>query len=137
MKKYNKLIIISLGVLAAIATYGVVNAIKTSKDKSEDAFLNEIGKQIKMYIDLNSFVKSGEGISFNKVISSTNNNTSGSLVTRPVTAWEMESDNNYVTLDKLLAQGLTDKDTFVNPKNKKTCTNLENIKIYILRLMEI
>ena len=133
MKKYNKLIIISLGVLAGIATYGVINAINTSKDKAEDAFLNEIGKRIEMYIDLNSFAKSGEKkeFSFNKVISSTNNGTSGSLVTRPVTAWEMENDNNYVTLDKLLAQELTDKDIFENPKNKKKCKNLENIKIHV------
>ena len=133
MKKYNKLIIISLGVLAGIATYGVINAINTSKDKAEDAFLNEIGKQIEMYIDLNSFAKNREKkeFHFNKVISSTNNGTSGSLVTRPVTAWEMENDNNYVTLDKLLAQELTDKDIFENPKNKKKCKNLENIKIHV------
>ena len=132
MKKYNKLIIISLGVLAGIATYGVINAINTSKDKAEDAFLNEIGKQIEMYIDLNSFAKSGEGIPFKKVISNTNNGTSGSLYTRDVTAWEFKENGARLTIEKLLNAGLSDKGKITNPNDKELTCNTNN-EIIIFR----
>ena len=62
-------VIVIIAVLGSIATYGVINAIKVSKDKAEDAFLNELGKTIETYISFNTPSKKNiDGINFTKKI---------------------------------------------------------------------
>ena len=118
-------VIVILAVLGGIATYGVINAINTSKDKAEDAFLNEIGKQIEMYIDLNSFSIAPDSAEYNfsKVI--TSNIEEDGPNTRPVSAWEFKKGDTRLTLRDILENGYSDKSKFENPNNEKEC-NYDN-----------
>ena len=118
-------VIVILAVLGGIATYGVINAINTSKDKAEDAFLNEIGKQIEMYIDLNSFSIAPDSAEYNfsKVI--TSNIEEDGPNTRPVSAWEFKKGDTRLTLRDILENGYSDKSKFENPNNNKEC-NINN-----------
>ena len=118
-------VIVILAVLGGIATYGVINAINTSKDKAEDAFLNEIGKQIEMYIDLNSFSIAPDSpeYNFSKVI--TSNIEEDGPNTRPVSAWEFTKGDTRLTLRDILENGYSDKSKFENPNNNKEC-NINN-----------
>ena len=126
-------VIVILSVLGGIATYGVINAINASKDKAEDAFLNEIGKQVEMYIDLNSFKKSGEGISFSKVISNniSDDGKTGSKVTRDITGWEMVSDGRRLNLNDLITAGYMERDDIKNPNTNEKCDLNNEVIVYM------
>ena len=114
-------VIVIIAVLGSIATYGVINAIKVSKDKAEDAFLNELGKTIETYISFNTPSKKNiDGINFTKKIISTGGLTNSYYVSSSSTAWEM----NGMKLQDLLEY--SDNNKFVNPKNSDKECNLEN-----------
>jgi len=125
-------VIVILAVLGGIATYGVINAIKVSKDKAEDAFLNQIGKQIEMYIDLNSFTKSGEEIPFSKKRGEKRDSETNSYIYYSEdTAWEFQEGGKRLTLGDLVSEGYIDKNEIENPNNNKEC-NINN-EIIIFR----
>ncbi len=126
--------IVIISILGVVAHAGVTNYIKTSKEKAEDKFLDEIKSEIDSYISLNSaeFKKVGEPISFNKIIvkKGGTSETNQAKVTKSATAWQVKKDgNDYLTFGDLITNlKMTDK--FQNPNTGEICSKDIKIEIY-------
>ena len=128
-------VIVILAILSGIATYGVINAIKTSKDKAEDAFLNEMGHQIETYIGFNSPKnKIDNSFNFTKTIIDKNDDESSSYTTgREVTVWEVIDNDktSRLTLKDLLDREYSDDNNYKNPNTDKECKTNNEIVIFM------
>ena len=126
--------IVLISVLGGIATISVISVINTSKNKSEKIFVDKIGTAIESYLSLNSssFTKKDGGLSGNFNKSTGRTNEDGSSNTRDVKYYEYERGGGF-NLSNLIDSKLISTDSFINPKNKKTCfndSNYPNIRIF-------
>ena len=121
-------VIVIIAVLGGVVSYNVISAINTSRNRAEDAFLDELGDQIEMYISLNSpKLKGGTTFNFNKEITSKNDSKVNSYFSgRNVNVWEIYDNNkgvgNRLTIGDLINEGYSDEDEFVNPNNNNVCS---------------
>ena len=126
--------IVIISILGVVAHAGVTNYIKTSKEKAEDKFLDEIKSEIDSYISLNSadFKKVGETKSFDKLVvkKGGTSETNQAEVRKNVSVWQVKKDgNDYLTFGDLITNlKMTDK--FQNPNTGKICSNNIEIEIY-------
>ena len=126
--------IVIISILGAVAYTGVTSYIKTSKEKAEDKFLDEIKSEIDSYISLNSadFKKTGETISFNKQVvkKGGTSKTNQAEIKKSVSVWQVKKDgNDYLTFNDLI-NNLKMTDKFQNPNTGKICSNNIEIEIY-------
>ena len=128
--------IVIISILGVVAYAGVTSYIKTSKEKAEDKFLDEIKSEIDSYISLNSaeFKKVGEPISFNKLVvkKGGTSKTNQAEIKKSATAWQVKKDgNDYLTFGDLITNlKMTDK--FQNPNTGGICSS-KDIKIEIYK----
>ena len=99
--------IVIISILGVVAHAGVTNYIKTSKEKAEDKFLDEIKSEIDSYISLNSadFKKVGETKSFDKLVvkKGGTSETNQAEVRKNVSVWQVKKDgNDYLTFGDLI-----------------------------------
>ena len=80
--------IVILSVVMGIASYGVLHVIDSSKQKTEEVFINKLNDAFESYISLNSS--------------------------------DFKNGGTF-TLSDLVKDGLIDKDSFINPTNKRDC----------------
>ena len=126
-------VIVILAALGGIATYGVISAINASKNRAEDAFLEEISKSIDSYIALNSgnFKKTNTSYKFEKTVASGGGTVNSYFVGKDATAYLMSFNGGTFTLKTILDAGLIDSDSFKNPKSKLVCNKNTNINVYM------
>ena len=126
--------IVIISILGAVAYTGVTSYIKTSKEKAEDKFLDEIKSEIDSYISLNSadLKQVGEKKKFDKVVvkKGGTSKTNQAEVKKEAFFWQVKKDgNDYLTFGDLITNlKMTDK--FQNPNTGKICSNDINIEIY-------
>ncbi len=125
--------IVIISILGVVAYTGVTNYIKTSKEKAEDKFLDEIKSEIDSYISLNSadFKKVGNTISFDKIVvkKGGTSETNQAEVKKNVDAWQVRKNGKNLTFDDLITNlKMTDK--FQNPNTGEICSNNIEIEIY-------
>ena len=89
--------IVILGIVMGIASYGVISAINSSKDKSQDVFVGTFVKAIDSYLSMNAS-NFEDGNKDNGMISL-----------------------GSISLNDLINAKFIDQDKFVNPKNKMSC----------------
>lgn len=128
--------IVIISILGVVAYTGVTNYIKTSKEKAEDKFLDEIKSEIDSYISLNSadFKKASDSktISFDKLVvkKGGTSETNQAEVKKNVDAWQVRKNgNNYLTFGDLI-NNLKMTDKFQNPNTGEICSNNIEIEIY-------
>jgi prepilin-type N-terminal cleavage/methylation domain-containing protein len=128
--------IVIISILGVIAYTSVSSYIKTSQDKAEDKFLDEVSTEVESYISLYSgnfkTDKTSPSYNFDKVVKSSINaeGTAGSDVTRAVTGYKMiRTDGNEFTLSNII-NDLKTTEKFVNPKTNKECSASE-VKISV------
>ena len=124
--------IVIISILGVVAYTGVTNYIKTSKEKAEDKFLDEIKSEIDSYISLNSagFKKVGNTISFEKLIVKKGTSvTNQTEVKKSATAWKVQISGKNLTFDDLI-NNLKMTDKFQNPNTGEICSNNIEIEIY-------
>ena len=126
--------IVIISILGAVAYTGVTSYIKTSKEKAEDKFLDEIKSEIDSYISLNSAAlkQVGEKKKFDKVVvkKGGTSKTNQAEVKKEASFWQVKKDgNDYLTFGDLITNlKMTDK--FQNPNTGKICSNDIKIEIY-------
>ena len=104
--------IVILGIVMGIASYGVINAINSSKNKSEEVFVNKLGTFIDSYIVENTSI-------FN------DNIKCGSFI-KKIYSGDKTVDISKVgsfSITELVDKEFVDRSKFVNPKNKEDCYN--------------
>ena len=127
--------IVIISILGVVAYTGVTSYIKTSKEKAEDKFLDEIKSEIDSYISLNSadFKKASDSktISFKKIVSKKGgtSETNQAEVRKDVSAWQVRKNGKNLTFDDLI-NNLKMTDKFQNPNTGKICSNNIEIEIY-------
>ena len=131
--------IVIISILGAVAYTGVTSYIKTSKEKAEDKFLDEIKSEIDSYISLNSAAlkQVGEKKKFDKVVvkKGGTSKTNQAEVKKEAFFWQVKiydaEKKDFVNLkfgDLITNLKMTDK--FQNPNTGKICSNDINIEIY-------
>ena len=102
--------IVILSIVLGIASYGVISAINSSKDKSEEVFVQKLGTLLDSYIATNvsTFSASSDCSTFTKT---------GSIGSRDVGICKVGG----FYLKKIVDDGYVDKSQFVNPKTKESC----------------
>ncbi len=125
--------IVIISILGVVAYAGVTNYIKTSKEKAEDKFLDEIKSEIDSYISLNSadFKKVGDTISFEKQVvkKGGTSETNQAEVKKSAIAWQVRKNGKNLTFDDLI-NNLKMTDKFQNPNTGEICSNNIEIEIY-------
>ena len=109
--------IVILGIIMGIATYGVINAIKTSKLKSEKVFVDKIEIAVQGYLSYYGKDLKEKRTLSNKLKRCRTDNSDCEYVT----ITELESINlSTITQVELKTLNIND---LVNPKNKKQCVD--------------
>lgn len=111
--------IVILSVLGVIAYTAVSGYVKTSKEKAEEKFLDEISTEIEAYLELygtTNFVQGGDSLTFTKDI-----NGGGSY---SVTVWKLNlNGGSNFTLDTIIKSDLgMNKGEFKNPRTGEVCS---------------
>lgn len=126
--------IVIISILGVVAYGGVTNYIKTSKEKAEDKFLDEIKSEIDSYISLNSadFKMVGDKKSFEKQVVSKGgtSKTNQAEVKKEAFFWQVKigGTGNLTFGDLINNLKMTDK--FQNPNTDGICSNNIEIEIY-------
>lgn len=131
--------IVIISILGAVAYTGVTSYIKTSKEKAEDKFLDEIKSEIDSYISLNSadLKQVGEKKKFDKVVvkKGGTSKTNQAEVKKEAFFWRVKiydaEKKDFVNLkfgDLITNLKMTDK--FQNPNTGGRCSNDTEIEIY-------
>lgn len=121
-------VIVILGLIMGIATYGVIGAINSSKNRGEKLFLDRLTTIVDEYISLSN------SSSTYSITKSTNTNE---FCIRNCEEDKKVYLKEYGTfnIEKLVDANLIEKDKLVNPKNKLACFDLnnENDEIHLYR----
>ena len=126
--------IVILGVVMGIASYGVLNVIKTSKEKSEKIFLDKLGETIETYIKQNKFnfeFEDSEAGSFTKCRMVKDD---GSCFEEDPEQVSFSKIKTPIKLKTIQDSNLINNNIIINPKNKLECISTEiNPEIDIYR----
>lgn len=137
--------IVILGLVMGIASYSVISIINTSKKKTENVFIENIGKGVEEYISLhsNSLNITNTIGNFNKCMISDDSSSNGCKClsgNTPCSEYAYETAEavqlNSITVKTLIDNNFLDEAKLVNPATKKKCfvTNSQkNLEIKLFR----
>ena len=126
--------IVILAVIMGIASYGVLNVIKTSKEKSEKIFLDKLGETIETYIKQNKFNFEFEDSAAGSFTKCRMVKDDGSCFEEDPEQVSFSKIKTPIKLKTIQDSNLINNNIIINPKNKLECISTEiNPEIDIYR----
>ena len=112
--------IVILAVIMGIASYGILNVIKASKEKSEKIFLDKLGETIETYIKQNkfNFVEESAAGEFTKCRMVKDDGSCFEEDPEQVSFYKISA---HIKLTDIQNSNLINNNIIINPKNKLEC----------------